>query len=388
MQVCPVYQEGREEELAPRGKLRLLRGLRDGLLPPGGELRQALGRCLLCGRCSSACPSGAGARQEMQTGRARLAGLSGADPVKRLLVEGVLARPARLERLARAGALTQAMAAALARALVPADSGLRLRLPFLEALTALPGLAARSFLSQAPAEISGPAGSPRLGLFVGCVTNHLRPELAAKAARILSRRATVVIPPQGCCGLPGLGAGLAETAASLARGFVEGFGRARVDKVVTLCGSCAWSLARQAPELVDSAEARRLGEGVLEISQVLAEWPGLERDPALADLDVAVHDPCHLGVGLGVRGEPRAMLRAAGVDMAPLARPDSCCGGGGLFSLDEPALSRAIFARRAADFAASGASALATSCSGCFIQWQRGLGPGVKVAHPLELLRG
>jgi glycolate oxidase iron-sulfur subunit len=384
MQVCPVYQEGRQEELAPRGKLRLLRGLRDGLLPPGEELRQALGRCLLCGRCSRACPSGAQTRQEVQTGRARLAGQTGAAPTKRLLVQGVLARPQRLDRLARAGALLQAMA----RALVPAESGLRLRLPGLEALTSLPELAPRSFLSQAPAEIPGPAGSPRLGLFLGCVTNHMRPGLAAKAARILSRRATVVIPPQGCCGLAALGAGLAETAGGLARTFVQGFALARVDKVVTLCGSCAWALAREVPLLVDSAPARRLAEGVLDISQVLAEWPRLERDPGLAWQAVAVHDPCHLGAGLGVRAEPRALLRAAGVEMAPLAQPDSCCGGGGLFGLDEPELSRAIFSRRAADFAASGAGALATSCSGCYIQWRRGLGPGARVLHPLELIQG
>jgi glycolate oxidase iron-sulfur subunit len=379
MQVCPVYQEGRREELAPRGKLRLLRGLRDGLLPGGEELRQALGRCLLCGRCSRACPSGAGARQEMQIGRARLAGLSGADPLKRLLVEGVLARPQRRERLARVGALMQS----LARALVPAESGLRLRLPALDSLAALPELAPRSFLSQAPAELPGPAGAPRLGLFVGCASNHLRPELAAKAARILGRRATVVIPPQGCCGLAALGAGLAETAAGLARAFVRGFSQARVDKVVTFCGSCAWSLAREVPLLVDSEAARRLAAGVLDISQVLAEWPGLEAEPALAGLGVAVHDPCHLGSGLGVRDQPRAMLRAAGVDLAPLAQADACCGGGGLFGLDEPELSQAVFARRAADLGASGAGVLATGCSGCFLQWRRGLGPQARVLHHL-----
>jgi glycolate oxidase iron-sulfur subunit len=302
-------------------------------------------------------------------------------------VEGVLAHPRRLERLARTGALLQTAALALAQ-LVPAESGLRLRLPGLEALAGLPALSPRSFLSQAPAEVAGPAGSPRLGLFLGCVTNYMRPELAAKAVRLLSRRATVVIPPQGCCGLPALGAGLAETAGGLARAFVEGFAQAKVDKVVTLCGSCAWSLAREAPALVDSAPARRLAQDVLDISQVLAEWPGLEADPALTSLAVAVHDPCHLRGGLGVHEETRAMLKAAGVEMAPLAKPDSCCGGGGLFCLDEPGLSRAIFARRAADFQASGATALATSCSGCFMQWQRGLGPGVRVVHPLELLRG
>jgi glycolate oxidase iron-sulfur subunit len=220
------------------------------------------------------------------------------------------------------------------------------------------------------------------------VTNHLRPGLAAKAVRILSRRATVVIPRQGCCGLPALDAGLAEFAAGLARAFVEGFARARVEKVVTLCGSCAWTLTRHMPKLVDTAQARGLAAGVLEISQVLAGWSGLELDLALGHLAVAVHDPCHLGVGLGVREEPRTMLRAAGVDLVPLRQPDSCCGGSGLFSLDEPALSRAIFARRAEDFASSGAAVLATSCSGCFIQWRRGLGTGARILHPLELLRG
>ncbi len=382
MQVCPVYLAGRREEYSARGKLRLLRGLRDGLLAPDRELGKALGRCLLCGRCSHNCPSGVPAREEVQAGRARLAALAGAAMAKRLLLEGALSHPRRMDGLARSGALVQGVA----RALIPASSGLNLRLPGSDELRGLPPLAREPFLAQAPRRIAGPKGSPRLGLFVGCVTNYLRPGLAQMATRLLSRIGTVIIPSQGCCGLPALSAGLGEVAARLAGDFSRAFALARVDKVVTVCGSCAWTLAREVPALAGAGRDKTSFPEVLEISQVLAEHPRLLKGLGGERRPVALHDPCHLKVGLGVHEEPRAVLRAADVDMAPLSRADACCGGGGLFSLDEPGLSQAVFQERAADFASSGAAVLATSCSGCYLQWKLGLGESARVAHPLELL--
>ncbi|RJX35046.1 MAG: (Fe-S)-binding protein, partial [Desulfarculus sp.] len=252
-------------------------------------------------------------------------------------------------------------------------------------------LAERPFLAGAPLEVPGPAGAPRLGLFVGCLTNYLRPELAAKAVRLLSRRYTVVIPPgQGCCGLPAVAAGLAKAAAQLSEGFTRLFHAARVERVVTVCASCAHGLSAEAPRLAPPAlraAARELAGKVVEISQVLAEHPRLlaRLGPAAAD-PAALHHPCHLRDGQGPRPDPAALLAAAGVELAEMNGADQCCGGGGLFALSQPELSQAIFAPRRDSLAASPAATLATSCSGCFLQWRRGLPLEVKVAHPIELV--
>jgi glycolate oxidase iron-sulfur subunit len=381
MAVCPAYRAGRREELVARGKLRLLQGVEEGGLAPDRRLSETLSRCLLCGRCQANCPNSVAATEGLMAGRAAVAARAGTPFLKRLLLNQALPRPRRLELAAAAGRLAQ-------RA-VPAESGLWLRLPGLARARFLPQVAARPYLREAPREVAGPAGAPRVGLFVGCVANHLRPELAAKAARLLSRRFTVVTPPgQGCCGLPALAAGLEEPARSLAERHLELFGRAGVEMVVTACGSCAHTLAAELPRLTGD-RGRELAGRVREISQVLAEETSLLRElgPAGAAA-AAVHDPCHLALGMGVTAEPRRVLEAAGVELAPMSGADQCCGGGGLFAVNEPELSRAIFQPRAEALAASGAGVLATSCSGCHLQWPTGLEGRTPVAHPIELLAG
>lgn len=383
MAVCPVYRVGRREDSVARGKLRLLRGLDEGSLKADRRLRQLLGRCLLCGRCTANCPNLTPAREGLQAGRAALAQISGVPFAKRLLLAEALPQPRRLNAAAAAGYW--------AGKALPDDSGLLHRLSGLEGVERLPPLVEHSFLSQAPAEVAGPVGAPRVAFFVGCVANYMRPDLARKAVALLARRFTVVIPKgQGCCGLPAIAAGLTEPARSLAKRHLALMGAARVDLVVTACGSCAHTLAKELPDILGQAEAAsRWGLRVREISQVLAEeeslLAGLGPRPDFEGA-VAVHDPCHLKVGLGVSEEPRLVLRAAGLELADMAGQDQCCGGGGLFSINEPRLSDAIFAPRAKAFAQSGAQALATSCSGCALQWRRGLPAHLPVVHPLELL--
>jgi len=385
MQVCPVYRQGRREELVARGKLALLKAVGQGGLAADHRLADLLSRCLLCGRCNANCPSQVPAKEAFRAARARLARSAGAPVLERLVIEQALPHPRRLDLLARAAGATWP--------LLPALSGLRLRLPGLELAAHLPAMAAQPFHQRAPRRVAGPPGAPRLGLFVGCLANYLQPALAERALALLALVAEVVVLPQSCCGLPAVSAGLEDAARQLARANLDHWRAAGVDKLVTFCGSCAYGLAKELPRLLDhDPAARRMAGSVLDISQVLAGHPrrlaGLGRAAGAAGAagPVAVHDPCHLKLDLGVWQEPRAMLAAAGVELVEMAGADACCGGGGLFGLHHPALSRGIFTPRREAFLASGAAALATGCSGCFLQWRTGLAPERAVVHPIELL--
>ncbi len=377
MTVCPVYRAGRREELVARGKLNLMRAAARGELEPDPALVQILSRCLLCGRCAANCPSEVASDRLIQAGRAALAQSLGTPFVKRLLLEKMLPHPQRLEMAARAGRL--------ARAAVPPSSGLNLRL--LEDAQKLPPPAARPFLRQAPRQLNGPKGAPRLALFIGCVGNYLRPGLMQRALGLLSRRYTVLIPPeQGCCGLPAAAAGLDQVAAGLARRNLQSLGACHADLVVTTCGSCLHAMVELWPRYCPDQKARDLAARSREISQLLAEMPDLAPNPTRPAGAVAVHDPCHLGAGLGITAEPRRMLEKAGLELVEMEGADLCCGGGGMFSLNEPELTRRVFQPRARAFQDAGAQVLATSCSGCYIQWRRGLERRVPVVHPIELL--
>ncbi|MBI4797463.1 MAG: (Fe-S)-binding protein [Desulfarculus sp.] len=204
--------------------------------------------------------------------------------------------------------------------------------------------------------------------------------------RLLSRVATVVIPPQGCCGLAAVGAGLTPVARDRLAANLRTWASARVDKIVTTCGSCAHALAKELPRLLDTPQAAALAGSVLEISQVLVEHPRLLAGLGGESRPVAVHDPCHLKISLKVHEEPRQMLRRAGLDLVEMAQADACCGGGGLFAVNQPGYSQEILGPRVQDFTRSGAGVLATSCGGCHLQWRAGLPAGRQVVHPLELL--
>jgi L-lactate dehydrogenase complex protein LldE len=69
---------------------------------------------------------------------------------------------------------------------------------------------------------------------------------------------------------------------------------------------------------------------------------------------------------LGIREQPRRLLKASGAVLADLPRPDLCCGFGGTFSVRQPEISAAM-----ADDKLGGAAAvdaLVTADPGCLMQ--------------------
>jgi glycolate oxidase iron-sulfur subunit len=55
---CPTYVETGNENDSPRGRIYLMRSVRDGRLELGPEVRRHLELCLDCRACETACPSG------------------------------------------------------------------------------------------------------------------------------------------------------------------------------------------------------------------------------------------------------------------------------------------------------------------------------------------
>ena len=94
-------------------------------------------------------------------------------------------------------------------------------------------------------------------------------------------------------------------------------------------------------------------------------------------MKVFYHDPCHLRFKLHITEEPRQLLRLfQGIDLQELEGGPQCCGQGGLFQVAHPDLALQVWENLMENYGALSANTVVTACSGCLLQWQRGLGAG------------
>ncbi len=93
---------------------------------------------------------------------------------------------------------------------------------------------------------------------------------------------------------------------------------------------------------------------------------------------VTYHDPCQLGRYLGLKEEPRQIIRA--IKDIEFVEPawtkgdySTCCGGGGGFEAVFPELSQMLAKNRTKELVDTKAQIIVTSCPGCIMQLKTGL---------------
>ncbi|SFG12404.1 iron-sulfur cluster-binding protein [Desulfotomaculum arcticum] len=243
------------------------------------------------------------------------------------------------------------------------------------------------------------AGHPaRVGFFAGCLTDFVYPQLGEAVYKVLKHLGlTMVFPPeQSCCGVPAVYMGSRDAAAKLARQNIVAFELDGMEQIITACPTCAHTLKQQYLELLDAdpawrERARAFAGKVRHFSAFVAAQSEngklLKLKPS--NLRVTYHDSCHMKGCLGISEEPRALLYAAGLQLAEMEGSDRCCGFGGSYSVKFPQISQCILDKKLAAIEASGAQMLALDCPGCLLQLSGGLdsrGKALPVKHTAEIL--
>ncbi len=238
---------------------------------------------------------------------------------------------------------------------------------------------------------------PRVALFVTCLVDLHRPTVGFAAIRLLEQAGCQVEVPraQTCCGQPAYNSGDRATARDIARGVLDAFGG--YDYVVAPSGSCAGMLRHHLPHLFDDdpnlrARADALGARTYELVQFLTDVRGMEGVPAAYAGTATYHDSCAGLRELGVKAQPRALLRTVdGLSLAEMADPEVCCGFGGTFCVKYPEISTRMVTDKAVDIAATGADTLLAGDMGCLLNMAGRLhreGSPVRVRHVAEVLAG
>src|SRR5215470_11874432 len=142
----------------------------------------------------------------------------------------------------------------------------------------------------------GARKGPRVGLFVTCLVDLIRPAVGFAAVKLLQDAGcTVDVPSQACCGQPAYNSGDRATARRIAEQVIEAF--APYDYVVAPSGSCAGMLKVHYPKLfhgdpnlVERAEA--FAAKTFELISFLVDVLVVKKIEARYKGTVTYHDAC------------------------------------------------------------------------------------------------
>lgn len=231
-------------------------------------------------------------------------------------------------------------------------------------------------------------------LFVTCLVDSLAPRVGKATVSVLEQAGCVVEFPadQGCCGQPAFNVGLVADARKMASHTLDVLDETE-GPVVIPSGSCATMIAHHYAGLfagTDRAEqARRVAERVRELTQFLVDDLSTDLRASCGGCSIAYHYSCHGLRELGLDHQADTLL--AEVDRMELDGARECCGFGGVFSIEMPAVSTAIMDEKLDRIEASGADTVVGSDVSCLIHIEGGLrrrGADLTVKHIAELIGG
>ena len=236
---------------------------------------------------------------------------------------------------------------------------------------------------------------PRVGLFVTCLVDLMRPSVGFAAVQLLQQAGCDVFVPetQTCCGQPAWNSGADKDAAAIARQVIDAF--ESFDYVVVPSGSCSGMITRHYTEAlrddpVYAPRAKALAAKTHELTSFLVDVRGMKALAATCAMRACYHDSCSSLREMKVKSQPRALLASvAALTLSELKGPEVCCGFGGLFSVKYPDISERMADDKIADVQSTGAELLIGGDLGCLLHLAGRMerqGKPVRVRHVAEVL--
>ena len=237
----------------------------------------------------------------------------------------------------------------------------------------------------------------KVGLFVTCLVDLVRPNIGFATLKLLEDAGCEVVVPaaQTCCGQPGYNSGARTVSQQLARKVLAEF--RDCDYVVAPSGSCSGQvkihyvedLFRDEPEHADfeklAAKWFELSDflvNVLKIKQVAGNYAG----------SITYHDSCAGLREIGIKQQPRELLTRAGCTLNEMNDAEKCCGFGGTFSIKLGEISTRMAENKCVNIGISGAGAVVGGDLGCLLNIEGRLRRNgdmvTKVYHFAEIAAG
>jgi len=241
------------------------------------------------------------------------------------------------------------------------------------------------------------ASRPKVGLFVTCLVDLMRPGVGFATAELLARAGCDIAVPesQTCCGQPAYNSGDVADTEAIAKATIQAF--EGFDYVVAPSGSCAGMLKVHYPEMFKDdpdwgPRADAFAARVFELLSFLADVMPLGDVQAAWPAKASYHDSCAGLRELGVKQEPRRLLAGVdGLEIVEGEEAERCCGFGGLFCIKYEDISTGMVDVKVDDLVATGAGMVLGGDLGCLMNIAGRLqrrGVNIEARHAAEVLAG
>lgn len=191
----------------------------------------------------------------------------------------------------------------------------------------------------------------KIGLFIPCYVDAVFPEVGVATYKLLKHLGYDVVYPHGqtCCGQPMANAGFEKQAVPLAKKFEELF--QDFDYVVSPSVSCTAFIKQNYPRLLKgNAHECQTAQKTMDVIEFLHDVAKVNQPLGHFPHRVSLHNSCHGVRELGLSSPSEEHIDKFNkikdllqlveeIEVVEPERPDECCGFGGMFSIEETAVS-------------------------------------------------
>lgn len=240
----------------------------------------------------------------------------------------------------------------------------------------------------------------KVGLFIPCYVDALYPEVGVAAYKLLRHLQVDVDYPMGqtCCGQPMANAGFESKAEALAGRYDDMFNG--YDYVVAPSASCTAFIRLNHPRLMKGKDRCEAAGKTTDICEFLHDVLQVKSLPGRFPHKVSLHNSCHGVRELGLsspseRNIPKfnkikdLLSLVDGITVVEPEHVDECCGFGGMFSVEEPAVSTRMGIDKLERHIATGAEYVTGPDSSCLMHLEgvaRRQKKDIRFIHVVQIL--
>ncbi|MFC0015334.1 MULTISPECIES: (Fe-S)-binding protein [Allobacillus] len=381
---CPTYLHSNfDETQSPRGRIALMKAVRDGMLPFDDSIEESLDLCLGCRACEPACPAGVEYGSLLESARNVIQREKKHSVKEKAARYGAFKHLFRNQRtMERATGFIRFYQKSGIQALTRKTGILSLFPSIMKDMEAILPILDKSRIKKGHTYESTKR-TTKIAFFTGCMMDTIFSQTNQSTVKLLQQLGCDVWVPENqvCCGALQGHSGELDLARENAIRNIEAFLAQDVDYIVNNAGGCGAFLSeydhllKDHPELLEKAKA--FSEKTIDISTLIEKLGVTGRSLKLKDGRQAIltyQDSCHLRNVNRVVDEPRAIMQSIdGATYVELPTADQCCGSAGIYNLIHTEMSMRILDSKMDDVKATEAQFLLTSNPGCLLQMKLGI---------------